>query len=282
MLNEGRVTVRALVVLCLAGIILPVPSAAPVPRGGSDIGSSGRGRSHGLAQARPSRHSSFSDSQPPDGDGDVGEGTRRRDIESLRQLLQGGDETLDQALDREENQREEDDDRERVRTERDKLRRERAGEVAFLRSLAIRDAQGSFATAQSVQVSDVNGADRDPRNASTGDSGESHMGRAAGRDKSAGRGPCDQRPASRWETLMAGEELGTDVGADADDSLPDFDDMGSTISAQANLHAQQAVQRAMQRLEQVRSAPDPRPLQLGVQRTLPLPICNLERPHVLD
>ena len=286
----ARVPVCTLVLLCLAGVCQEPCHAAPRPRS-SDRGSSIHGGPRGLAKTvRPRGRTrtvpAYGDSdawntavaEPSAPDGKTVEVTRRQELESLRQLLEGGKETLDQAVDREEQQREEEEEKERVRSERDKMRRERAGEVAFLRSLAIRDAQGSFvnlagaaSTAQNMQVGDVSNTavpltDREPSNTTTGDGSGLH--RVDGPDVDQGGGVDNKgRKPSRWAKIMEEEGLSENVGADALDSMPEFDDLGSTMSAQANLHAEQVVQRAMLRLEQVLSALSPSTLcLLGARR----------------
>jgi hypothetical protein len=180
------------------------------------------------------------------------EGARRQQIESLRQLLQGGDETLDKALAREDQQHEEEEERKRVLAERDKRKRQRAEEVAFLRSVAIRDAQGTFedpprqpgahGVDSGAQCSEQNG----------GDSSGRRRASLAPREVVTGakRTWESEDTSIRHEDVSEELEVQAGVGADATDSIAEFGHVGSSLAAQASLHAQQAVQRALERLQQ--------------------------------
>ena len=299
MIRRGGVSLHTLVVLCVAGIwIAPSPlvlisavrgqqrqgygassiRGGRLPRGLAKTVVRGRGYS---VRTNPQNHgpvcpvTSVDDSHSS---ADCSEGTRRREIGLLRQLLQGRSETLEKALQRQAEQHADEEEKERVCAEREQRRRERAGEVAFLRSVAIRDAQGNISDAILFAASAAVGAAQQRCEVSTANSGPGFQNPELSKDceqscsEPAGNKTHTEKPAggaggiacargkkkARWTGLMP-EERGAENGEDyrkestlhTKESALHFSEHGASLSEQANLHAQQEVQRALQDIEQV-------------------------------
>ena len=191
------------------------------------------------------------------------EGARRKEIESLRQLLQGGEETLDKVLAREEKHRREKELKERVRSQRDKRKRQRAEEVTFLRSVAIRDAQATCRDSSQARGSDgsTTAADRSAK-AAASSKDRHNTTRPAQRASAVEKGSGERDGGGfGWDSLAAREAMSAGVGAECvdADSIRGLGDVSSSLAAKADLHAEEAVKRALQRLDQVPSL-DPTPL----------------------
>ena len=205
----------------------PAPVPAWAARASSNAGRSGRVGARVVPPPSAGPDSWGSLAPVPDfvaaGSADGERKGRQRELEALRNILQG--DAFDKAIAREEEEREVDDERELLRAQREKRRRERAGEVAFLRSVAIRDAQ----------MGDT--LPGDP--AAAGD----HVCRDLNSDPASHPVHFQCGSGAR----VAGQQAG--VGADAH-SDPEMEDLGSTLSAQANIHAQQAVQSVLRGLRQ--------------------------------
>jgi hypothetical protein len=204
-----------------------------------------------------------------------GESRKRQELEALRHLLQGGEEALEKTIAREEEFRVETEEREQIRARREKNRRMRADEVSFLRSVAIRNAQVNFGNAVSDTSASIDSAhapitvrSTDPGAGNVAEVGTNPMQsddqHSSGQISEDGR---REKQASKAKSLQGqGRALGqdsglagADVGVDAWDSWQTCEDVGSTLSAQANLHAQEAVERTMQGIEQVLFARTPFP-----------------------
>ena len=223
---NGEMQRRAMLLALLWGLG-PAPVPAWAARASSNAGRSGRVGARVVPPPSAAPDSWGSLAPVPDfvaaGSADGERKGKQRELEALRNILQG--DAFDKAIAREEEEREVDDERELLRAQREKRRRERAGEVAFLRSVAIRDAQmgdtlpGDPAAAGDHVCRDLNS---DPASEPV------HF-------------QCDSG------ARVAGQQAG--VGADAH-SDPEMEDPGSTLSAQANIHAQQAVQSVLRGLRQ--------------------------------
>ena len=173
--------------------------------------------------------------------GDDEEAVRRRELESLREVLQQSEETLERALAREEEDLEEQEEQDRIRDEREQRRRERAGETAFLRSVAIRDAERDGMPAPAGASSAPPAPSTDLDHGVTSLPGQRHDGSAAAgnlprRDDGAGARGGDMRP-SRWESLLMEQGISAGDEASVLGSFQDSDmvDMGSSISARAHI-----------------------------------------------
>lgn len=171
--------------------------------------------------------------------GDDEEAARRRELESLREMLQQSEETLARALASEEEELEEQEEQTCIRAEREQRRRERAGETAFLRSVAIRDAERDGLHAAGASSAPIApSADLDRRDASL--PGQRHVGASAATDmlrRDDGSAACggNRRP-SRWESQRKEEGMSeANVLGSFQDS--DMADMGSSMSAQENIFA---------------------------------------------
>jgi hypothetical protein len=172
--------------------------------------------------------------------GDDEEAVRRRELESLREVLQQSEETLERALAREEEDLEEHEEQTRIRDEREQRRRERAGETAFLRSVAIRDAEREGMPAPGAGASSPAPSTDLDRGVSSLP-GQRHDGSAAAgdlphRDDGAGARGGDMRP-SRWKSLRMEEGISAGDEANMLGFFQDSDmaDMGSSIAARANI-----------------------------------------------
>jgi hypothetical protein len=190
------------------------------------------------------------------------EGARRKEIDSLRQLLQGGEETLDKVLAREEEHRREKELKERVRAQRDKRKRQRAEEVTFLRSVAIRDAQATCRDSPQARGSDGSTTEAHRSAKAAASSKDWHNTTHPEQRASAVKKGSGERDGGDfgWDSLAAREAMSAGVGAEsvATDSIRGLGDVSSSLAAKADLHAQEAVKRALQRLDQVPSL-DPTP-----------------------
>ena len=169
------------------------------------------------------------------------EAVRRRELESLREVLQQSKETLERALAREEEDLEEQEEQTRIRDEREQRRRERAGETAFLRSVAIRDAERDGMPAHAGTSSAPPAPSTDLSRGVTSLPRQRHDGSAAAgslprRDHGAGAFGGHMRP-SRWESLRIEEGISAGDEASVVESFQDSDmvDMGSSISARAHI-----------------------------------------------
>ena len=186
---------------------------------------------------------------------------RERELASLREALQQSEETLDRALAREEEELEEQEEQACIRAGREQRRRERAGETAFLRSVAIRDAEGSFCGGPGADVgarvspphvadpgSDMSTLSGQRSDASAAEGAPRHAECAGVR--AAKRAEDARLSKARWDRLRMEEGISAGDGASGLGSFPDSD-LGSDISARAKQHAERCVQRAVRRFEQV-------------------------------